>query len=302
MIGNCQALGVAQTLRLLGRPGELTYITMASLRKRYGTVEGLARHLRGFDLVYSQYFPPGFLADGDLVVLRERMPGITVFPTIVFPAFHPDMIYVGDISQLARVRLVPSPMGQYHSALALYGFRAGFSQARTVALFDEAVYRRVGYLDLWAAAERELLQSGRDWGFPLDREFLRWSRRGSFMHVFNHPKLFVLADLGRRLLEGSGVPQAEMEVEDYLGDDLVLDVIWPIYRPIAELYGLPGSSVFKMKNRQGDLGTMYDLPEFVAASHAVYAAQPPGHLTNGRVEAWLQDPETSAFLRESAGA
>ena len=59
-----------------------------------------------------------------------------------------------------------------------------------------------------------------------------------------------------------------MEIEDYLGDELVRDVVWPVYPPIAERYGLTGSYLFKTKPRGDDFPTLYDLPGFIAASFA----------------------------------
>ena len=46
---------------------------------------------------------------------------------------------MGDLAALARVRLVPSPLGTYHSAIALYGYLRGLSAEAIVALYREVL-------------------------------------------------------------------------------------------------------------------------------------------------------------------
>jgi hypothetical protein len=215
----------------------------------------------------------------------------------VFSAFHPDMVYVGQASNLAALKLTPSPTGQYHSAIALTAHRLGLDPKRTASLFREDVFARLGYLDHWDPAVRELVGSAAALGFGLEREVTRWARRGAFMHLMNHPKAHVIGDIARRLLQESGLTPEPVEVEDYLGDELVEDVIWPIYPPVAEHFGLTGSYLFKTKARGDDFPTLYDLPGFIAASFAIYDATPPGDLACPRVEAWLSAPDIVALFR-----
>ena len=113
---------------------------------------------------------------------------------------------------------------------------------------------------------RDLLGSAAQIGFGLDREVARWARRGDFMYVLNHPKAFVIGDIARRLLEESGLRPEPVEIEAYIGDELARDVVWPVYPPIAEAFGLTGSYLFKAKPRGKDFPRLYDLPGFVAAS------------------------------------
>ena len=111
------------------------------------------------------------------------------------------------------------------------------------------------------------------------------------MHVLNHPKAFVIGDIARRLLRESGIDPEPVEVEDYLGDELARDVIWPIYPPIAETYGLTGSYLFKMKPGQGSFPVLYDLPGFVAKSFALYDRLSFTDLACARVDVWIGTPE-----------
>lgn len=268
----------------------VTYMPMATLRRDYGDIEGLARALQAYDHVFSQFFPPDLIAGGYLG-LAELDGRLKPFPTILFPAYHPDMVYAGAVAQLSALKLARSPLGQYHSAIALCAHRLGLDVAQTVTLYREEVFSRVGYLSAWDTAVRDLLTSASQIGFRLDGEMVRWARRGSFMHGINHPKSFVIGDLARRLLDESGLAPEPVAVEDYLGDELARDVVWPIYPDIAETYGLSGSYLFKARPRGRAFPALYDLTGFVGASFALYGQADHASRACARVDAWLATPE-----------
>ncbi|MCJ2064201.1 WcbI family polysaccharide biosynthesis putative acetyltransferase [Methylobacterium sp. J-088] len=302
VLGNCQARGVAQAMRLLAPKSPVRYLPMGSLKRDHGHIDGLVRTLLAHDHVFSQTFPAGLIPGGDAATLRAADPRLKLFPSIVFSAFHPDMVYAGQASDLAALKLAPSPMGQYHSAIVLTAHRLGLAPERTAALFREDVFRRLGYLDHWDPAVRELVGAAEAVGFGLERELTRWARRGAFMHLMNHPKAHVVGDIARRLLVESGIAPEPVEIEDYLGDELTQDVIWPIYPAVAEQFGLTGSYLFKAKAAKSKVvgeafPVLYDLPGFIAASFSIYDALPAGDLTCPRVETWLAAPAIVALFR-----
>jgi hypothetical protein len=297
ILGNCQARGIAQAIRLLAPASPVRYVPMGTLKRDHGDMRGLARTLNAHDFAFSQSFPEGLLAGGDSRALREQVPGLKPVPSIVFSAFHPDTVYAGASSDLAALKLAPSPLGHYHSAIALMAHRLGLDVRRTVALFREDVFGRLGYLNHWGPAVRELSSASAQSGFDLDRELTRWARRGAFMHVMNHPKAFVLGDIAKRLLRESGLEPAAVEIEDYLGDELVQDVVWPVYPPVAAQFGLPGSYLFKTRAKGEAFPVLYDLPGFIAASFALYDGAQGTALHCSRVEAWLATPEIVALFQ-----
>lgn len=270
---------------------------MGTLKRDHGHLDGLARVLRGHDHVFSHAFPSGLLPGGGSAQLQAAEPRLRLVPSIVFSAFHPDMVYAGSASDLAALKLAPSPLGQYHSAIVLTARRLRLDAAQTVALFREDVFARLGYLDHWDPAVRELSAASAQVGFSLDRELTRWARRGAFMHLMNHPKAFVLGDIARRLLREASLSPEPVEVEDYLGDELTQDVIWPIYPPVAAQFGLTGSYLFKARATGAAFPVLYDLPGFVAASFALYEGMPAANLHCPRVEAWLATPEIVGMFR-----
>ena len=291
VIGNCQARGVADALRILAPGSRVQLIPMASLGKQARSLNAFAADLGPFDHVFSQPFPAGFFPEGGSEALQARLPRMRLFPSIVFTAFHPDAVYVGDLASVARVRLVPSPLGTYHSAITLFGFLQGLPAERIVDLFREEVLAGLGYLNAWDIAATDLIASSRAIGFDLSAELLRWSRTGLFMHNINHPRLAVLGDIAARLLRETGVAARTVPVEAYAPDALLDDAIWPVYPPVATLYGVLGSTVFKRRQRRGMPPETLGLPAFVAESLAIYRAQPRASLTCHRIEHWAASPQ-----------
>lgn len=302
MIGNCQAEGVGRALQLLLPDARVETILVAYLAKRFGTIDRLVRHLAEFDLVASHVFPEAHLSGGSSGTLTAHLPRARLFPTITFPAFHPDMVLVGDIESLSLKALVGSPIGRSHSAIALAGFLEGLGADRVLALYTDSVFERLGYYALWGEGAAYLLRSARAAKFDLAAEFAAWSRRGCFMHDANHPKIAVLADIARRLAAEAGLTPLDIAVEDYIADDLIDESHWPVYPAVAERYGIAPSSLFRGKNRAGEPPLLLDLRQFVAASHALYARMPRESLRCGRVEAWRADPSIRALLASAGGA
>ncbi|MEA1830813.1 WcbI family polysaccharide biosynthesis putative acetyltransferase [Methylobacterium durans] len=302
VIGNCQARGAAQAMRLLAPASPVRFIQMAWLKREHGHLDNLARTLSDYDHVFAQHFPDGLIPGGDVYALRAREPRLVMFPTIVFNAFHPDTVYAGNLAHLSALKLAPSPMGHYHSAIALMGHRLGLSAPETLTLFREEVFDRLGYLQAWDSSVRDLLASAAQIGFPLDREIGRWARGGNFMHVINHPKGTVIDDIARRLLTERGLRPEPVSSVDYLGDELARDVVWPVYPEIAETFGFTGSYLFKRKPRGAAFPALYDLATFLSESFALYDAQTPEDLHCVRVEAWLATPEIRAMFEAAKGS
>ncbi len=291
VIGNCQAKGVAEAVRILAPGARVRLIPMSTLGRGGQGLDAFAATLKACDHVFSQPFPAGFFPEGGSDALRERLPRMRLFPSIVFTAFHPDAVYVGDLASVARVKLVPSPLGSYHSAITLFGFLKGLPQERIVGLFREAVFSQLGYLDAWDLAAADLIASSRAISFDLSDDLLRWSRGGQFMHNINHPRLSVLGDIAERLLREAGIAPRSVAVEAYAPDALLDDAIWPVYPPVAILYGVAGSTVFKRRQRRGAAPETLGLDAFVAESLAIYRAQPRETLTCHRIEHWAASPE-----------
>ena len=301
VVGVCQGAAIARAMRFLIPEADVTFVSAFKAAREFPRIRDLLAEAGRHDAVFSNIYLPPFRDGGTIETLRAH-PRTVLIPTILFSAFHPDLVHVG-VQDAARLGgLTHGPMGHAHSALALFGFRAGLAPEQTERLFARPVYERLGYLDGWAASVAHLRMLGGQAGYDLDGLVARWARRGCFMHSVNHIKMHVAADLARGLLDKAGFAYGDCDLDAYLPDDLGGFGSWPVYPEIAEHYGVPGSALFlkAATPRTGPARTM-TRREVIAKSFDAYARCPRESLTCERVEAWLADGETAAFLRDAAG-
>jgi hypothetical protein len=293
VIGNCQSFGVAYAMKLLDPTARVDHYS--AVAKALANMNLLARTLKKYDFVFTQDFPPHIVKGGDSQELLLRLSNATLFPTVSFAAFQPDLVYLLDAENGNKALF--GPLRPYHSALAVFAFRAGLSVNEANALFNRNVFEAVGYLDVWNAAAREFLDNAKRYDLDLSQDLMNWSRRGAFMYSIVHPKPFVLADIARRLFAKGGLTIRNDNFEDYAIDDLARAEIFPVYPEIAEIYGVRGGYLFKQGNFHisNGVGNFLTLPEYLAACYAVYGRARPSQISHPRVEGWLAD---EAFARK----
>lgn len=294
VVGNCQSFGVAYGMKLLNPDSTVHRFTIA--RRAWTNLDILQRTLREYDHVFSLEFQKSFVKGGDWLALRDRMPSIVPIPSVVFSGFHPDTIYILDPTRHGLP--LDGATGPYHSAIVLYGYLAGLTPERTVALFNANVFRALGYFDIWQPAADEFLSAARLAGLDLQTDFLRWTRRGCFMYSMNHPKAFVLADVARALLVREKLPVQEVDFDDFAVDDVVRGSVFPVYPEIAEQYGHKGSYIFKLPNYAltRSVGEFLTLRSFVETSFRIYPRYSRAQLVHHRTDAWLADPDLGRTL------
>ena len=287
VIGNCQSYSVAYAMKLLLPASRVDHFPVNS-RARL-SIGVLAETLATYDFIFAHEFPGGFIPGGGLDELRAKLPRIVLIPQISFAAFHPDCIYVGENGSAPPVF---SPLGAYHSALAVFAFRAGLSMEEANALFDHKVFEALGYYDFWNEASHELISSNKErFDCDLNAELLGWCRRGVFMYSVNHPKPFVLIDVAKLLLSRAGLQIPDIDVEYYMIDDFVgqTQPIFPVYTPIGVHFGVKGSYTFRITTVRDPRNTAeyLTLPQFISSCYKKYLACDPAVLCNARVDLWL---------------
>jgi hypothetical protein len=298
VLGNCQSFDVAYAMQLLNVRATVHHYPIQTKAKITGNM--LVRALRTYDRVFLQDFGEGLVRGGSSDLLCGELANAIRYPSLLFGAYHPDAIFIHDRSR--GDAFVSGPIGQHHSALALFAYRAGFTPESALLLYQREVYQLLGYFDVWEPASTQLLELTRSYGVKLDSDFIGWTRFARcFMYSINHPKAYVLFDLARRLLDHAGISWKPLDFDHYALNDLARDTIFPVYPEIAERFGIAGSYIFKApKPARGGLniGTFFDLEAFVRESYCVYARHDGEALTNERVQGWLQDAEVRAFLNE----
>lgn len=300
VIGNCQGVAIGQAMKYLLPQAEVTSIPVHHVRRRFPRMADLVALGQRHDVVFANGFTMPFRDGGTFETLRAAT-RLFAMPPIVFSAFHPDLVYVGQHDVADNRGIVFGPMGSYHSALILFAYLEGYAVEAALRLFDAEVYEALGYFGMWGASS-DLLQSlGRDAGYDLAGPLARWTRRGCFMHSTNHPKMFVAADLARGLLDKAGIGYADCDLDSYLVDTFIDGGTWPVYRPIADYYGVAASELFLKSPsiRTGPARTM-TLPIFAARAYQYYGGRDRATLVSDRVERWRADEATRTTLRAAA--
>ena len=169
IIGTCQAQGLAACMRALA-PGvaiSSVHVGVDAFTPVYDA-----------DQVFLQTMFAG-IASGDYPVLENllarpelwggRSPRL--IPSFYFPALHPDLIY-----GTAGGNILKSPVGDYNSALVLYGWLNELTPAQTTRLFREAVFDHLGYFDGFDAATRDLIDDSHACGIDAEPLISAWRR------------------------------------------------------------------------------------------------------------------------------
>jgi hypothetical protein len=194
--------------------------------------------------------------------IHAHRPGapVTLFPNVFYSGFHPDFDFV----RRTNGEKFNGPLG-HHSSIAFLGWKQGLDVAATVDLFNDEVFERLGFFSYADSARAFLVEQGRAAGFPLESLIDRWSERQPWMYSFSHPKLFVLADIARALLERIGLP-ARADSEHEVADALALQPVCPVYPSLAARLGFNGSYAFQPPREEGEPARALSLEEFVRAS------------------------------------
>jgi hypothetical protein len=287
VVGNCQSFGVAYAMKLLDPTARVDHYS--AVAKALADIDLLARTLATYDYVFTQDFPSHIVKGGDSQELLRRIDNATLFPTVSFAAFQPDLVYLLDAQNGNKA--LSGPLRPYHSALAVFAYRIGLSAKQANALFNANAFEAVGYFDIWNSAAREFLDNARRYDLDLSQELMNWSRRGVFMYSIVHPKPFVLADIARRLFAKRGLSVRNENFDDYAIDDLARAEIFPVYPEIAARFGLRGGYLFKQGNFHisNGVGNFLTLPEYIEACYAVYKRARPSQLAHPRIDGWLSD-------------
>lgn len=299
LIGNCHGLGIAQVMAALGDDVRATALVP--------TPDNRARLLAGdYDALIASSAvvlvqPGGFQRldgtgsggylphDADDPVaeatayVRRTVPSARIgrFPKVLFSAFHPDFDFVRD---RAGVRF-DGPCG-HHSALVFHAWQRGLSASDTAALFCDDVFAHLGYFDYWAASSSFLVGEGHAADLALEPYLARWTARGVWMYSFNHPRLHVLADVARLLMQREGLPLAA-GAEAPHDDALARQTVFPVYPAIAARLGVDGGYRFQLAHApDGSTAAppVLDLRQFIDACMDAYAAAAAGDLVCRRLE------------------
>lgn len=251
VFGNCQALGVAQSLRRLLPDADVVGIVAPFRWSPDMIVE--AERLATYDVVIGQRYnvPDHPFGQKRMADLGERF---VAFPRFLFSGFHPDAMKAPDLDRM-------KPFKTVHSRLIASAYVKGVPRDRVADLFNAYVYGVLGYFDEFEKAERFLLQSSPD--LDLSGVLADWKTQ-VFAHIPNHPTIEVLHSIARLVCEKVGLPTIPAEPPP---DPQALRVVWPVYPEIGRRLGVEGSLSF----RPGGHHPPLDLEQTIARHYQHYA-------------------------------
>lgn len=268
LIGNCQVASIGTLMQAM--TGDVVARAIESTPSWLDRVDAgeldLEALLADADLVFVQLI--GSVVDR----IRHRHPAhahkLRLFMPLNYTAFHPDCVYV----TTADGTHLQGPMGDYHSSIAFWACRAGWSEKEAMSLFRPEAYDLLGFADHEESSRQVLLQFGELAGLPLEPLLHGWMRSGAWMHTINHPKVHALADLAAELLRREGIDPM-VELGALVDDSLAHFPVWPVYPPVAARFGIAGSYLFKIDRGSCPSSQPHialSLDDFVRASFARY--------------------------------
>ena len=252
VIGNCQTTGLVNSLTILSPDVDVEGCDVWQLSKDrdyWNDKIASYQHL----IVISD------CRHSEIVDFR-RYKNITWFPSFIFQAFHPDMCYV-----ICPDGIFKSPMDEYNSCLIFAAYQSNLSIQETFQLFNDDVYRSVGFYDFWEYEKKSLIERFDECELDIRASLVHWVRSGCFMHSMNHPKINTVYDIARAITQKIRKQYAESPIRPH--DNLTVGPIYPIYPEIADQFGLKdGSYLFKPMGSYKQM----DLKAFIEGSFQAY--------------------------------
>ena len=269
VLGSCQASGFASCLKQVVPDAEIVAFTV-TMRKS-AEIPEIARRLAGFDLVFTQPLQQTFFGPLRTDELKQTIPSLCLYPHIAFSGFHPDIRAFGH-----RGKPVPSPTWNLHSGIVLAAFADRIPEKRVPDLFNAYIFALLGYFDEYERARQFVIGKAKEVGYELEPHIVEWRKRGVFMHIVNHPKIEVLAQLAQLGAKQAGLSGALAPPEG-VPDRLARCQTWPVYPELARRLGVPGSLTFTGRKDVlfGRKATRtMEIDQVVAESYKSYAELP----------------------------
>ena len=239
--------------------------------------EQIAAQLPDYDLVISQ------VEDGEgtgvlgISHLRATIPEVVFLPLLVFRGFQPDCVYLHS----PRRGMVKGYLGDMHSAIVAASYVLDLPQHRVPSLFNSLTFAALGYFQAFTVAREHLLERFHNRGFDLTSRVDLWQRQyGAFMYLPLHPKLGVMQELARIILQDWGLDGRDFDVPIAREDPLTFSAQWPTYPDLARRLNVPGSMTFMRPIYGLETGAARDvtLHQLVEHSYRIYREIPTDEL------------------------
>lgn len=263
IIGNCQA-PILRNALLRGREIEIKCVVDVNCLNSVYTrwcIEKIQRR-SGIDVVLSQPIGDDFGAISSSNLSRIYGEDFLKITNFYFMGLHPDISYYGSF----KMR-IPSPLGDYHSKIALTSFLKGYGPETCLQKFCAETYEKMGYFETYRSSLQELEKRDVSNDIRFAAEFGRITQQRLSALAVNHPTSIVFAGFAEKILERLTGARVHIHPDMFV-NQLSGSVIWPVYPEIGEAHRLPYRTDMLF---HGDQGQTWDLEAFVRDSYALYA-------------------------------
>jgi hypothetical protein len=270
---NCQAHGIAESLRRLRPDDRVIYFAIPHLIKSKEARAEAGARLQNCDAIVAS---DTHYRLGPAAPERLRSTGVPMatVPPIVFSGFHPDLCTPGARDEEGGGGQFEGPTGMTHSRIAIACFLGGLTPDEAAAMYNRLVFRRLGYFERYAEEHALLLERYRAVaGFDLGPVFAKWAATGCFMHRDNHPKAYVLHDVARIACGLLGLDASETEGGPP-PDFLEHHPHHALYPEIAAHLGVEPVPVFRLPNGIRGEPRYVGLDEFLRLCYVAYEKVP----------------------------
>lgn len=192
---------------------------------------------------------------------------IRFLPTFLIRFMHPDLIYVHKKSG-GHIRPI------YNSRIVFFSYLLGLSEREAFSFFNKKCFSKLGYYDVLSIDRQVIAGISMSLGIPAGNIFENLvSRKQSFMHSINHPKIDLLREVVFNFFDREGIDYSKAATAG-LADPLFEADTFPIYPEIGQFFGLDGEYRFKIHSTwiQGAKeAKVLDLREFIQFQYANFS-------------------------------
>lgn len=185
LIGSCQMYSYAALLKMAGY-GDITTLRINEVADEHlqpGVMDG-------YDLILAHH---GVRNRKQIFDAIKDHPNLITLPSLFFDGFTPD--------DEIRVSLSAKGPNILLSRIAVGAFRNGLSLEEALQLYSPGFCHAMDYHKVIDRAKRNLIAMLAP-DFPnAEQLYAKWYGKGVFFHTSNHPKLFVVEDVLRGVLQ-----------------------------------------------------------------------------------------------------
>lgn len=269
IIANCHSMSLARSFSLGARGVEIQFVDLNFLGRENETavIKGLYEDLEQDTVIFSFHtsgrFSPVSTAELTPILAAQ----LHLFTNVRFDGLHPDLTYIGPMNGRRH-----GVLSVYHSKIILYAFAQGISAGDCARMFDFKAYEKLGYFDVFAHAERVLLERDQKNDVKFAASFLALVREEPTLYTFNHPNGRVFQYLTEALCNAGDIKFVPFNQQHSI-NELSNNCIWPVYNEIAEYHRLPYRSPQYFVNMQSFTSRTLSWREMVDASYDMYSRQ-----------------------------